>query len=82
MFEQLKTIYQTGEPIPISGRFAVVGINLTQAAAGSERAICELHMGDVFATYDGLEVCWHPVPSGEHQTSEPLPIGWQDGRRE
>src|SRR5882724_10847509 len=59
-------IFQTGQRVPASGIYEVVGVNLAAAHNKKEKAIRLLKLGEVFPNYDGWEVCWHFAAS-EHQ---------------
>ena len=61
MAEPVFEIYQSGEKVPFNGTFKVVGISLADAEQSYERGIRQLKAGEVFATYEGMEVCWHLV---------------------
>ena len=70
MPQKFDAIYQSGEKIPLSGTFEVVGVTVAHAAQRHERAIRELKAGEAFATYEGLEVCWHFVDGRKRQDIE------------
>jgi hypothetical protein len=53
------TIYQSGEQVPQSATYQVVGANENATAEKKERAIRTLHVGEIFPSYEGQEVCWH-----------------------
>ncbi len=66
MMTVTNNIYQTGQQVPISGTYEVVGVNLTAAQSKKEKALRLLQRGEIFPNYDGWEVCWH-FASGENQ---------------
>jgi hypothetical protein len=56
-------IYQTGQRVPISGHYEVVGVNLTAVKNKKEKAFRAMEKDEVFPNYEGWEVCWHFVTS-------------------
>jgi hypothetical protein len=59
LFENSARIYQSGEPIPVSGVYGVVGASVSTTSQQKENAIRNLHSGEDFPVYGGEEVCWH-----------------------
>ena len=59
MPEKFVTVYQSGEPILVSGTYAVVGVNSRTTTQQKEKPIRHLRIGEYFPLYDGREVCWH-----------------------
>lgn len=59
MPENPDVIYLSGEKIPISGTYVVVGVGGSQADQEHEHAIAELKAGESFPNYKGIAVSWH-----------------------
>jgi len=70
MPEKFDIIYQSGEKIPFSGIFEVVGARLVYAAQRNVDTPRELKLGEAFPAYEGMEVCWHSVDNGKGQDIE------------
>jgi hypothetical protein len=58
-----QTIYQSGEQVPHSATYQVVGANPNTAPDKKEHAVRTLKMGDFFPSYEGRAVCWHDAES-------------------
>jgi hypothetical protein len=53
-------VYQSGETVPVTGVYEVVGVDNAQPLPStSEEPIRDLIAGEVFPDYDGRAVTWH-----------------------
>lgn len=77
MMTVVNNIYQTGQRVPVSGNYEVVGVNLATARNKKEKALRLMQRGEIFPNYEGWEVCWH-YTAGDHQSeSEKASTGTQ-----
>jgi hypothetical protein len=72
-------IYQSGEKVPFNGLFEIVG---GRSVYGTDRheIRCDFKIGEVFAAYNGMDVCWHAV-SIESQSSETMNTNYQIAKK-
>lgn len=52
-------IYQSGERVSISGAYEVVGLAGRSSKSIKTDPVQQLHIGEIFPCFEGLEVCWH-----------------------
>jgi hypothetical protein len=60
-------VYQSGETVPVTGIYEVVGADAQPLQSTSEQPIRDLIAGEVFPDFDGRAVNWH-LQSGEPET--------------
>ncbi len=58
MIENANRIFQSGQRVPNSGVFELVGSPVHRA---SPISVQKLKVGQVFPCFDGWEVCWHLI---------------------
>ena len=59
MVGNLVSVYQSGQTVPITGTYELVGAARTGTASDKGGSIRALKAGDIFPSLDGWEVCWH-----------------------
>jgi hypothetical protein len=52
-------VYQSGETVPFTGVYEVVGADSAQLPSTEEQPIRDFTAGEVFPDYDGRAVNWH-----------------------
>jgi hypothetical protein len=57
--ENFVTLYHSGEPVLVSGTYAVVGVNSGIPVQQKEKPLRCLLIGENFPLYDGWVVCWY-----------------------
>jgi hypothetical protein len=72
MNEHLGSIYQSGQRVPISGLYEVVGVNSALSIHSAE-GIRQLHQDEYFPSYQGWDVCWRLIPSAVQEPDEARP---------
>ena len=65
-------IYQTGQQVPASATYEVVGVNLATAKNKKEKALRTLLRGEIFPNYEGWEVCWHLASTDNQHMPEKM----------
>lgn len=59
--EHYDKIYQTGQSVPTTGSYALVG------AVRNKTILREFATGEKFPCYEGWEVCWHWIGQNRKQ---------------
>ena len=65
MAVNLSSVYQSGQKVPATGTYEVVGATRPRSAYEREGLIHTLNEGEVFPGHEGFDVCWH-LESAEH----------------
>ena len=68
MGESASVVYQSGQTVPLTGHYELVGAEPKPDGASGEKIVRELNAGDLFPDYEGRAGAWHPVES-KQQTS-------------
>jgi hypothetical protein len=66
-------IFQSGQKVPTSGPYEVVGASPTTVTAQGETAPRDLTAGETFPAFQGWEVCWRPV-GGDSDRALDMPL--------
>jgi len=61
MIDTSDRIYQTGEAVPFSGMFEVVGSNRVCSEKDREHICHFFKIDEIFFAHDGMDVCWRLV---------------------
>ena len=68
MDKSASVVYQSGQTVPVTGRYELAGAELKRDGASGEKIVRELKASDLFPDYEGRAGAWHPVGS-KTQTS-------------
>jgi len=60
MAEQSSKVYQSGQPVPVTGVYEVAGAQTKSPKEGEESPVRELKEGELFPNFEGRAVAWHP----------------------
>ena len=53
------TVYQSGQVVPVTGMYQVVGTHTQAVTDRNETNVRQLRAGELFPNYQGRAVAWH-----------------------